>query len=538
MVKFRVLDAENSIAHPRFSLNVGAWCLGFDIESPRGKKSQQPQNRPMEVVYRKSVVNSLHVLRIILATLWAGVGTAMCHAQQPLNLDFENLSVEGMARPWGWELETYGVDSHLDSLEKQHGRYSMRIRVTSEGDALELQRLLFAIEPYQLRDAVLTVGGWVKTSALNGRAYFALRFSTSENGDDLIYDTTSTIFSGDTNWQYASFERHIPANVKTIDLMLYADGKGTAWFDNLTLSIDGQVVDQVVVAPAFSESDIERLAARAHPLAGVDAAPAGSTASYTDLDEFRRLVGDARIIALGESTHGTSEFFRLKHRVLEYAVKELGVRVFAIEDNQLVVERVNKYVLGGPGTARSSMYGMFSVWQNEEVHDMIAWVRRFNDLNKHDKVEFVGFDIQNLALPVDSLLAFLSRRSPELAETSAQLLGDLKENGMNGYFATESVKLGWLETANQVWNQTTPTGAGVAVEGNWATGQPGHPLGHSICHARKTIRRKHLQRARKFISRRCYGRERVLDPGNTQTWHTHAAMGARQSHQQGRTSGQ
>jgi erythromycin esterase-like protein len=59
--------------------------------------------------------------------------------------------------------------------------------------------------------------------------------------------------------------------------------------------------------------------------------------SFKDLAPLKNAAADARIIALGEATHGTSEFFRMKHRVLEFAVMELGVRVFAIEDNQLVV---------------------------------------------------------------------------------------------------------------------------------------------------------------------------------------------------------
>jgi hypothetical protein len=48
-----------------------------------------------------------------------------------------------------------------------------------------------------------------------------------------------------------------------------------------------------------------------------------------DLEALRPLVGDARIVSLGEATHGTREFFQLKHRLLEFCVAELGSRFSA-----------------------------------------------------------------------------------------------------------------------------------------------------------------------------------------------------------------
>jgi erythromycin esterase len=155
------------------------------------------------------------------------------------------------------------------------------------------------------------------------------------------------------------------------------------------------------------------------------------------------MIQKARIIAMGESTHGTSEFFRLKHRILEHCVREHGVRLFAIEDHQLVVRRVNNYVLGGKGDARSCMYGMLGVWQTEEVRDLIQWMRYYNDLHPDDKVQFVGFDIQNHSIPIDSLYSFVERKSPELLKEVKMHLDDLQHNGMNSYSVPDSVKLGW-----------------------------------------------------------------------------------------------
>src|SRR5689334_7225745 len=45
---------------------------------------------------------------------------------------------------------------------------------------------------------------------------------------------------------------------------------------------------------------------------------------FDDLQPLRSLIGDARIVSLGEATHGTREFFQLKHRMMEYCISQLG----------------------------------------------------------------------------------------------------------------------------------------------------------------------------------------------------------------------
>ena len=46
---------------------------------------------------------------------------------------------------------------------------------------------------------------------------------------------------------------------------------------------------------------------------------------------LKKIIGEARIVALGEATHGTHEFFQMKHRMLEFLVEEMGFNTFAME---------------------------------------------------------------------------------------------------------------------------------------------------------------------------------------------------------------
>ena len=199
----------------------------------------------------------------------------------------------------------------------------------------------------------------------------------------------------------------------------------------------------------FTSSQIKQLSKLPVPFNRVQATPPGQKPDDADLAAFGNAVGNAQLIALGESTHGTSEFFRLKHRALEYAVRQLHVRVFALEDNQLNVERVNNYVLYGKGNLLKIMRGLFGVWVRQEVLDMIEWVRQYNLAHPQAKVEFVGFDMQSPVLAFDSLHVFLSQKSAQLNTQIQGLLSDYKKGFPNAFAAGDPDKLQWYNNTQK-----------------------------------------------------------------------------------------
>ncbi|MFE7115087.1 erythromycin esterase family protein, partial [Streptomyces sp. NPDC057654] len=89
------------------------------------------------------------------------------------------------------------------------------------------------------------------------------------------------------------------------------------------------------------------LAANAVPLVG------GLTAGAptADLEPLKRTLDGVRAVGLGEATHGTREFFLLKHRLLEFLVTEMGFTVLAMEAGASAALAVNDYVLHGIGEA-------------------------------------------------------------------------------------------------------------------------------------------------------------------------------------------
>jgi erythromycin esterase len=251
---------------------------------------------------------------------------------------------------------------------------------------------------------------------------------------------------GTTGWTRLTLETTVDTGAAWVGVGVQVSGAGTAWFDDLVLEVDGQrIATEPGPAPA-TEAGRAWLRSRAVPLASVQ--PGGDDA---DLAPFRALVGDARVVALGEGTHGTREFFLLKHRLIEHLVRRMGFGVVMLEANQLQTERVNRYVLYGEGTAREAMSGLFRVLKTEEVLGMIEWLRAWNASGRR-RVEVAGYDMQDPRLPMDSVLGFLARSDPDFAAAADSAYGPMRTAWLPGPYPArpDSVVRAWTAAADVV----------------------------------------------------------------------------------------
>jgi erythromycin esterase len=145
-------------------------------------------------------------------------------------------------------------------------------------------------------------------------------------------------------------------------------------------------------------------------------------ASSDDLAVVRSVVGDARVIGLGEATHGTREFFRLKHRILAYLAKEMGPCTLAMEADFADAVAIDHYVSGGSGSLRAAIDALYLVWRTEEVADLLEWMRAFNaDPSHPHKIRFFGFDAQNARAALREVRAYLQRVDTKTVPTLSAL---------------------------------------------------------------------------------------------------------------------
>jgi erythromycin esterase len=127
---------------------------------------------------------------------------------------------------------------------------------------------------------------------------------------------------------------------------------------------------------------------------------------FADLEPLRAMIGNARVVALGEATHGTREFFRMKDRILRFLVKEMGFTAFAIEATWPESNRLDRYVrtgVGNPDTLLSGLY--FWTWNTTEVLEMIGWMRQHNVGGGN--LGFYGFDMQAPGMAIHNVREFV-----------------------------------------------------------------------------------------------------------------------------------
>ena len=165
--------------------------------------------------------------------------------------------------------------------------------------------------------------------------------------------------------------------------------------------------------PLGERAGIEALRREAHPLTG----------DHRDYDGLVALIGDARIVLLGESSHGTHEFYRERARITKRLIAELGFTALAIEGDWPDAYRVNRYIRGGQedADAEEALRGFRRfptwMWRNADMLDMVGWLRAHNDRLAHDarRVGLYGLDLYSLGASMESVIGYLDTQDPDAA---------------------------------------------------------------------------------------------------------------------------
>ena len=141
----------------------------------------------------------------------------------------------------------------------------------------------------------------------------------------------------------------------------------------------------------------------------------------SDLEPMRSVLSEARIVGLGEASHGARELFQMKHRLVRFLVSRMGFRVLAMELDYPAARRINDYVLGRSADTDF----LLKVWDTEAVVALFDWLRQYNaGQPDSDKVRILGIDGQNRRTGADSLAAYIRRVAPERAAETVAILGD------------------------------------------------------------------------------------------------------------------
>jgi erythromycin esterase-like protein len=151
------------------------------------------------------------------------------------------------------------------------------------------------------------------------------------------------------------------------------------------------------------------------------AEPIRALAGAADYDPVIARAATARVVCLGEASHGTHEFYRERAEITKRLIAEQGVTAVAAEADWPDAYRVNLYVRGlsddrDPDEALSDFRRFPSwMWRNADVVDFVAWLRDWNDALPPGapRVGFYGLDLYSLYTSIGAVLDYLGDVDPE-----------------------------------------------------------------------------------------------------------------------------
>jgi erythromycin esterase-like protein len=137
------------------------------------------------------------------------------------------------------------------------------------------------------------------------------------------------------------------------------------------------------------------------------------TGSARDLDAVLDVIGDARLVLIGEGSHGTHEFYRQRALITRRLISERGFNAVAVEADWPDALRVNRYVRGDgqDADAERALAGFERfpawMWRNADVLDFVGWLRARNDRHPERPAGFYGLDLYSLYRSIAAVIRYV-----------------------------------------------------------------------------------------------------------------------------------
>ena len=168
-------------------------------------------------------------------------------------------------------------------------------------------------------------------------------------------------------------------------------------------------------------------------------------------DRLIERIGDARLVLIGEASHGTHEFYRDRALITQQLIADKGFNAVAVEADWPDAYRVNRYVRAQSddrdGEEALESFKRFPtwMWRNTVVVDFIGWLRDFNDRRPLlQRAGFYGLDLYSLYTSIAAVIEYLDKIDPEAARRARMRYGCLE------HFAQDSQRYGYATAAGFV----------------------------------------------------------------------------------------
>ena len=150
---------------------------------------------------------------------------------------------------------------------------------------------------------------------------------------------------------------------------------------------------------------------------------------HADLQPLLRRIGDARVVLIGEASHGTSEFYRMRASITQRLIQEKGFNIVAAEADWPDAARIDHYVRHRDvPPSEWTAFARFPtwMWRNQETRAFVDWLHGRNlPLPHAERAAFYGLDLYSLYSSVRSVIGYLELVDPDLAAVARQRYGCL-----------------------------------------------------------------------------------------------------------------
>lgn len=209
------------------------------------------------------------------------------------------------------------------------------------------------------------------------------------------------------------------------------------WYEDFSQTEDDEV--RRLLAKADPRAPAVTHRPRPHDLIGIvrerSVNLAGDPGQYDALIDG---IGDARLVLLGEATHGTHEFYRERAFITRRLIVEKGFAGVAVEADWPDTYRINRYVRAtGPDEEAVDALGDFGrfptwMWRNADVLDFVGWLRAHNEAQPADRrAGFYGLDLYSLRASTQAVLAYLEKVDPDAARRARARYGCFDQFGQD-----------------------------------------------------------------------------------------------------------
>jgi erythromycin esterase-like protein/predicted phosphoribosyltransferase len=208
------------------------------------------------------------------------------------------------------------------------------------------------------------------------------------------------------------------------------------WYEEFSQTTDEEVKQLLAAGASSTPASSQRMSRRTDAVSLIRGRAIPVRGDPHQYDVLINSIGDARVVLLGEATHGTHEFYRERAFITRRLISEKGFAAVAVEADWPDAYRINRFVRAASADEDAVQaladFGRFPtwMWRNADVLDFIGWLRSHNDKQVPDnRAGFYGLDLYSLRASMEAVLRYLDKVDPDAARRARRRYGCFDQFG-------------------------------------------------------------------------------------------------------------